>query len=169
MMKNDLLRARTGCRAPLLPAALLPAALALGLAGCAMHWPWKSRVPPPPVPVNEVAIVAGVEAPDPGTAAATPAITQYWDRNTLLIDMTAIAGAGAATMTPLPGRGWPVRLEFRVVPGRIARLDVRGAQRVVFTVPQRGAPLLLRLAPSAYRPDTARISLKWSAADDLPH
>ncbi len=165
-MNDDSRSSRTGRRAP----TLLLAALALGLAGCAMHWPWKQRAPPPPpAPVNEVAIAAAAEtAAATASAATAPAITQYWDRNTLMIDLTAVSGSGAAIVTPLQGRGWPVRLEFRVTPGRIARLDVRGAQRVVYTVPQHGAPLLLRLAPGAYRPDTARISLRWSAADDLP-
>ena len=62
-----------------------------------------------------------------------------------------------------------MRLEFRVQPGSFGRLEVVGAQRVVFAVPAQGAPLLLKLAPGAYRADTAQITLRWSAADDSAH
>ena len=53
--------------------------------------------------------------------------------------------------------------------GHIGRLEVLAAQRVVYGVPAQGAPLLLKLAPSAYHADTAQIMLRWSAADDSAH
>jgi hypothetical protein len=140
----------------------LLAALSLALSACAMHWPWQRRPAPPPQPVQQVTIVA--EAP-----AAATTIVQYWDRNTLLLDLTAVGGEGGATLTPIKALGWPVRLEFRVRPGSIARLEVLAAQRVLYAVPAQGAPLLLKLAPSAYHADTAQIMLRWSAADDSAH
>jgi hypothetical protein len=139
----------------------LIAILLLNLSACAMHWPWKRRPAPPPQPVQQVTIV-------PDVPAATP-ILQYWDRNTLLLDLTAAHGDGGATVTPIKALGWPVRLEFRVQPGSIGRLEVVGAQRVLYAVPSQGAALLLRLAPSAYRTDTGQITLRWSAADDSAH
>jgi hypothetical protein len=107
------------------PAAVI-ALLCAGLAGCAMHWPWRHRAPPAPQPVQE----------------------------------------GTATLMPLAARGWPIRLEFRVQPGSIAHLEVQGRERIVFELPGQGAPVLFRLAPDAYLPDTPQISLRWSAAGD---
>jgi hypothetical protein len=140
----------------------LIAMLSLSVSACAMHWPWTRRPAPPPQPVHQVTIV-------PDASVATTAIVQYWDRNTLLLDLTAASGEGSATVTPIKALGWPVRLEFRVRPGTFGRLEVVGAQRVIFAVPSQGAPLLLRLAPSAYRTDTAQITVRWSAADDSAH
>jgi len=155
MMKDML--CSTTCRNIALLAMLL-----LSLSACAMHWPWQRRPLPPPPPVHQVTIVA--DAP-----VATTTIVQYWDRNTLLLDLTAVGGEGGAIMTPIKALGWPVRLEFRVRPGSIGRLEVLAAQRVVYGVPAQGAPLLLKLAPSAYHADTAQIMLRWSAADDSAH
>ena len=137
----------------------LIATLGLSVSACAMHWPWKRQPVPPPQPVHQVTIV-----PDAPTA-----IAQYWDRNTLLLDLTGARGEGSATVTPIKALGWPVRLEFRVQPGSIGRLEVVGAQRVVFAVPSQGAPLLLQLAPSAYHTDTGQITLRWSVAADSAH
>ena len=109
--------------------------------------------------MQQVSIVTDASAP-----AAT--ILQYWDRNTLLLDLSAVGGEGGASITPIKALGWPIRLEFRVRPGSIGRLEVLGAQRVLFAVPAQGAPLLLKLAPSAYHADTEQITLRWSAADD---
>ena len=55
-----------------------------------MHWPWKRRPLPPPQPVQQVSI---------STDAAGPAATipQYWDRNTLLLDLSGVSGEGGAS------------------------------------------------------------------------
>jgi hypothetical protein len=102
----------------------------------------------------------------PDATSGAVAIQQFWDRNTLLVDLSAVSGTGAATLTPIKELGWPIRLEFRVVPGSIARLEVQAAQRVVYVVPPQGSPEVLPLAPGAYLPDTPQISLRWSAADE---
>jgi hypothetical protein len=156
MMVHDRL-CNSSCRN-----AALIAALALMLSGCGMHWPWKRRPVVPPQPVQQVSIVMDASAP-----AAT--ILQYWDRNTLLLDLSGVGAEGGASITPIKALGWPIRLEFRVRPGSIGRLEVLGAQRVLFAVPAQGAPLLLKLAPSAYHADTEQITLRWSAADDSAH
>jgi len=139
----------------------LVAVLSLIVSACALHWPWKRRTLPPQ-PVQQITIVP--EAP-----VAATAIVQFWDRNTLLLDLTAVGAEGAATLTPIKALGWPVRLEFRVRPGTFGRLTVIGAQRVIFQVPSQGAPIVLRLAPSAVHADTGQITLRWSAADDSVH
>jgi hypothetical protein len=140
----------------------LVVALSLSVSSCALHWPWKRRPPPPPQPVHQLLIVP--EAP-----LADSAILQFWDRNTLLVDLTAVGAEGAATLRPIKGLGWPIRLEFRVRPGTFGLLTVSGAQRVIFQVPSEGAPVLLRLAPSAVHADTGQVTLRWSAADDSAH
>jgi hypothetical protein len=155
-MMKDKLGGATGRNAALL------LMLSLTLSACALHWPWHRRAHPPPQPVQQVSIAA-----DASGSATT--ILQYWDRNTLLLDLTAAAGEGGAIVTPIKALGWPVRLEFRVQPGSIGRLEVQGAQRVVYEIPAQGAALLLKLAPSAYHPDTAQITLRWSAAGDSAH
>jgi len=140
----------------------LVTAMSLMLSACALHWPWKRRPVPPPQPVQQLSIVADAAGP-----AAT--ILQYWDRNALLLDLTGVGGEGGAIVTPIKALGWPIRLEFRVRPGSMARLEVLAAQRVIYAVPAHGEPVLLKLAPGAYRADTAQITLRWSAAEDSAH
>jgi hypothetical protein len=156
MMMQDRLRG-SSCRN-----IALVTALSLVLSACAMHWPWKRRPAPPPQPVQQVNIVSDASGP-----AAT--VLQYWDRNTLLLDLSGVGGEGGANITPIKALGWPIRLEFRVRPGTIGRLEVLGAQRVIFAVPAQGEPLLLKLTPKAYQADTAQITLRWSAAEDSAH
>src|SRR5665213_386365 len=145
--------------------AALLTALALSLPVWALHWPW-GRHPVTALPsASELAV-----SPDRATTSARVApIAQYWDRNTLLLDLTRLSGAGSATLTPIGANGWPVRLEFRVRPGGMAHLEVVGTQRVVFAVPAQGAAVVLKLDPGVYQADTARINLRWSATGDLPH
>jgi hypothetical protein len=156
MTTKDML-CSSGCRN-----IALIAALSLSVSACAMHWPWKRRPVPPPQPVQQVSIVADAQ----GSATT---IVQYWDRNTLLLDLSAVGGEGGAIVTPTKALGWPIRLEFRVRPGSMAQLEVLAAQRVIYAVPAQGGPLLLKLAPGAYHVDTAQITLRWSAAEDSAH
>jgi hypothetical protein len=137
----------------------------LALAGCAWHWPWTHRAPPAPRPVHDISI----EAPSGADSQAVARIEQYWDRNTLLLDLTGLVGDGEVTLAPSAVHGWPIRLEFRVQPGAIARLEVQASARVVFEVPSQGAPLVFKLAPDAYGPHSAHITLRWSAADGSAH
>src|ERR1700733_16134335 len=51
-------------------------ALCMSLAACGIPWPWRHRAPAAPQPVQELSIEGG--AP----------IAQFWDRNTLLLDLT---------------------------------------------------------------------------------
>jgi hypothetical protein len=128
-----------------------------------VHWPWHGHHhgASGPQAVHELSIQMQAGAPK--------AIPQYWDRNTLLLDMSGVSGEGSAVLAPRSGTGWPVRLEFRVQSGSFASLEVSGVQRVLFTVPTQGAPAVLRLDPGVYLARTAAITLHWSAADDLPH
>jgi hypothetical protein len=145
----------------LLTAALCLSAPAWALHLPSLHWPWHHHHATGPEAVHELTIQM-----QDGAAKAIP---QYWDRNTLLLDMTAVSGEGSAMVAPRPGTGWPVRLEFRVQSGSIGNLEVSGVQRVLFSVPTQGAPSVLHLDPGVYLATTAAITLHWSAADGLPH
>ena len=96
-------------------------------------------------------------------------ISQYWERNTLRFDLTALSGEGQATLSQIKSVGWPIRLEFLVRPGSFGQLEVVGAQRVVFEIPTQGQNTVLKLAPGVYSPDTESLTLRWSAADDSAH
>jgi hypothetical protein len=132
---------------------------ALLLSGCAhlsgMHWPWAHKSAPAPVPVNEL-----TETTDAGAAAAYP---QYWKRNTLLVDLHEVTSDGSLTLKPRPGTQWPVRIAFRVTPGSIGVLEVRGEERMIIPVAQAGTtPVDLELTPDIYKVTTVQIKVRWS-------
>src|SRR5207249_5621468 len=62
------------------------------------------------------------------------AYPQYWNRNTLVVDLAAASGSGSITLKPAAGSAWPVRLAFRVTPGSVGLLSVRGDQRLVIPI-----------------------------------
>lgn len=142
-------------------AALCMAALA-GCGSLAQRLPWAKPPPAPPQAVTELRL-----EPAPGsTAVATVGgIEQYWQRNTLVLDLYNVAHSGAVVLRPGEGRGWPVRLGFRALPGRFAVLEVRGEQRVLFQVPSEGAGAVeLRLAPGVYSAATEQLEVSWGPA-----
>lgn len=145
--------------------AALAALCVAMLGGCgslAQRLPWAK--PPPAVPqaVTELRL-----EPAPGNMAVATVggIEQYWQRNTLVLDLYNVAHSGAVVLRPGEGRGWPVRLGFRAMPGRFAVLEVRGEQRVRFQIPAEGTtPLELRLEPGVYSPRTERLEVSWGPA-----
>jgi len=168
--RGDLTRDRAASRARVLPRVralvVLAAVAGLGTAlpAWALHWPWHHHAKV--ASTQAVSVLAVMDGGAP-TAAHGARIAQYWERNTLLVDITHLRGAGSATLTPVAANGgWPVRLEFRVQPGTIARLQVQGAQRVTFVVPAHGAAEVLKLDPGVYLADTAHITVRWRAAAD---
>jgi hypothetical protein len=142
---------------------LLPCLGALAgsvLAGCAPHWPWKSHAARGPAAVQVVSVQVA------GASAAAPAIAQYWDGAALLLDLRGQGGEGSATLSAPEGGRWPPRMEFRVQPGQIARLEVLAGERTQFEVPAEGAPVVLHLRLDGYRGETPAITLHWRAAGD---
>lgn len=135
-------------------------AAALGLAGCktmSSHLPWRHKAPPPP----ELSTALTVAAPD-GTALAWP---QYWQRNDVVLDLSALSGVGTAVVMPRSGLAWPVRVALRVAPGAIGALDVRGTQRFVVPVPASGAGTVdLELPPGVYVAATKQLTVNWGPA-----
>jgi hypothetical protein len=112
--------------------------------------------PPPPPPIQELVITEkGATAPYP----------QYWQRNTLLVDLQGISGTGRLVLRPHEGKAWPVRLAFRVMPGSVGVLEVYADQRSIFPItPELGKPIELELDPGVYSAKTEQISISWRPA-----
>jgi hypothetical protein len=140
------------------------AAGVLSLAGCATvrsHWPFARHAPPQPAAVAEL----DVGLPPQG---APPVVLQYWERNTLVVDLTNVAAQGRITLRPGAGRGWPVRIAFRMLPQRFAELEVSGAQRLVVPVAAGAtAPVTAELPPGVYQQDTPELVVRWGAAGEF--
>jgi len=106
-----------------------------------------------------------VATPD-GAALTWP---QVWQRNDVVLDMTAVAAAGSAVVMPRSGLAWPVRVALRVTPGAIGAIDVRGAQRLVVPIPAGGAASVeVELPPGVYVAATKQITLSWGPANAPP-
>ncbi|MBS0578461.1 MAG: hypothetical protein JSR36_04265 [Proteobacteria bacterium] len=133
---------------PLGRALALFAVLSLG-AGCS-HMPWHRSAPPPPPPVHEVELSGGHEFP------------QYWERNTLLLDMSGVSDSGSVTIKPVAGTSWPVRIAVRVRPGSFPQLEVRGDQRLFLPVASSAEkPFDLEFDPGVYTAKTPQIVISW--------
>ena len=75
---------------------------------------------------------------------------------------SAASGSGSITLKPVEGSSWPVRLAFRVRPGAIGVLDVRGAERTLLPITDTaGPPVDLELTPSMYTPTTPQMTVSW--------
>jgi len=138
--------------------------LAVSVSGCSSlkaHWPWRHRDPPPPPPPAHAVEITG---------APTDSFPQHWQRNTLVVDLSAASGSGSITLRPVEGVSWPLRLAFRVTPGSIGALEVHAAQRIVLPVtPGGGQPVDLELAPGVVTPWTPQMLVAWGpSATALP-
>jgi hypothetical protein len=138
-------------------AGLLLAACASTDASGQRSWrlPWHKQLVPPAQAVTELTVQ--------GESAAS--VQQFWNRNTLRIDLGQVTGAGGLTMKPSATNGWPVRLEFAVRPGSMTQLEIRGEQRAVINVSVSpagaGEALIYPLALDVYTRTTPQIELRW--------
>ena len=138
--------------------------LALSVSGCSSlksHWPWHHSAPPPPPPPAHALDITG---------AAADSFPQHWQRNTLVVDLSAVSGSGSITLKPVEGVSWPLRLAFRVMPGSIGALEVHGAQRTILPITAAGTkPVDLELTPGIYTPATPQMTVAWGpSATALP-
>jgi hypothetical protein len=120
-----------------------------------MGWPPIYKKPTPvPEAVNELKLV---------NADGTPAnFPQYWKRNTLVIDLSGIGGAGNFAAQLPEGTTWPVRVGVRVRPGSVGQIEILGEERNILPVAAEGtAPIDLEFAPSVYTARTAAIYISW--------
>lgn len=141
----------------LLLAFLALLGLGAGMGGCShmQHlWPWHHSPSAPPPAASELVVV-------PAAGATAPVLPQSWDRNALRVDLTGIAGEGELVLALAQGHAWPVRLEFAVRPGSFRRLEVRGAQRIIMSVPESGAVTVLPVPQGAYVAATHELMLVY--------
>ena len=144
----------------LAPGLSMAVACCLLLTACSsykvqMGWPPIYKTPAPvPEAVNELNLV---------NADGTPAnFPQYWKRNTLVIDLSAIGAAGNFAARLWEGTTWPVRVGVRVRPGSVGQIEILGEERNVLPVAAEGTlPIDLEFAPSVYTPKTAAIYISW--------
>jgi len=145
--------------AALLALCVVPACSHLPAMHWPMHWPWHHSPAAPAAPVHELDITAAA-----GVPASFP---QYWRRNTLVVDLSAVSGSGTLTFTPAAGAAWPARLALRITPGAIGFIEVRADQRLSLPVTAAaGKPVELELAPRLYTSKTPRMSVAWGPASE---
>ncbi len=136
-------------------------AVALGvlmLGGCGHlpqpHWPWHHKTPAAPEPVHELVIT--------GTDGADAPYPQYWNRNTLVIDLQSAGSAGSISLKPREHTVWPVRIAFRVHPGQFESLEVKAQQRVVLPITATGSqPVELELEPGVFIMKSPQMTVSW--------
>ena len=144
----------------LAPVAGLVAAVALAISACSIQspkiWPFYKKPKPAPEAVHEVDL-----ANADGSAARYP---QYWKRNTLVIDLSGVSGAGSVAARLPADTTWPVRVAVRVRPGSVEQIEVVGEERSVLSVAREGVnPVDLELAPSVFRANTGALYITWGA------
>ena len=117
--------------------------------------PWGARGAPAPEPVRELAVSVPADA-------QIPIVLQFWERNTLVVDLTAVASSGSISLEPGASGRWPARLAVRVQPGRFEALELRGAQRTVHPVTaDRAAPVTIAVAPGVHPPAGTPLRVSW--------
>jgi hypothetical protein len=117
-------------------------------------WPFHKKAKPVPDAVNELNLVNA-----DGSPASFP---QYWKRNTLVIDLSGVGGAGNVAARLPEATTWPVRVAVRVRPGSVGQIEIQGEERNVLAVATEGTqPIDLEFAPSVYTPNTAAIYITW--------
>lgn len=140
------------------------AVLTLSLTGCATvrdHWPWGHKEPPAPPAVRELQVIV---PPD----AQVPIVLQFWERNTLVVDLTSVAAQGTVELRPGESGRWPARVALRFQPGRFEAVEVRGAQRAVFPVTEdRKGNATVEVPPTVHPAGTAALTLRWGSRSDF--
>jgi len=105
--------------------------------------------------VNEL-----MEIAEDGTP--TDAFPQYWKRSTLVIDMQGAASAGKFNLKPREGHQWPMRVAFRLTPGKIKVIEVHADQRLLIPVTREGTKAVdIELVPGVYTTQTEQMTVQW--------
>lgn len=128
------------------------------LAGCQTvksWWPWGGDAMTAPEPVRELEVTVPADM-------AVPVVLQYWERNTLVVDLQGASTAGQIRLSPVEGKSWPARVGFRMSPTRFEALEVRGEQRIVLPLSQTGGePVTVELPAGVYRAGTQALTVSW--------
>ena len=94
-------------------------------------------------------------------------VEQYWQRNTLVLDLQGAAATGKVILLRRVGNAWPARMALRMAPQRFDVVEVRGAQRLVLPVSAGDVPVTAELPPGIYDATTPQITLSWGAKGDF--
>jgi hypothetical protein len=131
-----------------------------GLSGCASMrslWPWGAQQAKAPEAVHELVVTVPADM-------AVPVVLQFWERNTLVVDLQGVSTSGQIRLSRKEGNAWPVRVAFRMTSTRYQQLEVRGEQRIVLVVAgEDGAAATAELPPGILGPDTAALTVSWGA------
>lgn len=159
-----VLLCRTGTKELWMRKRLLVLPLVLSVAACSTvrdHSPWRAKAAPEPTPVAELQLDIPPDAP-------VPIVLQFWERNTLVVDLTGAAAAGTVALRPGASGRWPARIALRFQPGRFEAVEARGAQRIVVPVTgDRSGPATVELSPTVYPAPGAPLRLRWGAKTDF--
>lgn len=128
------------------------------LAGCSSmgdRLPWHRAPAAAPVPVRELR----VEAP---ADAQMPIVLQFLERNVLVVDLSEVASQGSIRLHPGPTGRWPARLALRFQPGRFERVEVQGAERVIYPVTADGSGrATVDVPPAVHGPGVDALTVRW--------
>jgi hypothetical protein len=137
-------------------AGLLAALLLTGCASVKSHWPVGRAAVPAPDLVSELEL----QSP----AGSSPAgVRQYWERNTLVLDLQNVTAAGQVVLARRSDRSWPARMAVRMNSQHIEAVEVRGGQRLVLPVSAGAGAVTAELPPGVYDQATQRITLTWGS------
>ena len=130
------------------------------LSGCSSTrswWPWGGQQEAAPQPVRELVVTVPADM-------AVPVVLQFWERNTLVVDLQGVSTSGQIRLSPEEGNAWPARVAFRMSSSRYQQLEVRGEQRIVLVVAgEDGAPATAELPPGIVGPETMALTVSWGA------
>ena len=104
------------CAAPVLSVLLTMCAACSHLPR--PHWPWQAKQAPAPQEVHELVATA--------PQGSSVSLAQYWQGNTLIVDLRSAGSTGSVSLTPREHTLWPARIAFRVTPGQFATPLSRG-------------------------------------------
>jgi hypothetical protein len=156
MHRNRATAASTRRRVLMLACTGLVAALS-GCSSMSSLWPWGGQQAAAPEPVHELLVTFPADI-------AVPVVLQFWERNTLVIDLQGVSTSGQFRLSRKEGNAWPARVAFRMTSMRYQQLEVRGEQRIVLVVAgEDGAPVTAELPPGIIGPDTVALTVSWGA------
>lgn len=121
-------------------------------------WPWGGQQAAAPEPVHELVVTVPADM-------AVPVVLQFWERNTLVVDLQGVSTSGQIRLSRKEGMAWPARVAFRMTSTRYKQLEVRGEQRIVLVVAgEDGAPVTAEIPPGILGPDTVALTVSWGAS-----
>jgi hypothetical protein len=144
-------------RNPVILVLVVASALALPGCGTVRHiWPFGKAPVIAPQPVQELE----VRAP---SGQSAPPVQQFWERNTLLIDLQGVPSTGQIQLLRKAGGEWPVRLALRMLPGKFEAIELRGSQRVVMPVAQGTQAITIEVPAGVYPAAAQQLTVTWGS------